>query len=344
MSTSSSCLDIDQTTPAVVEWEWNDATHYLATPDPKIDDIILRIRFCDETSCALFELRIPINLKGVDGVSNIFIRIHPSSITSFDFTFAATAPDTVQGKLNCTALRLGFQLNRNLNVLVPIAAKEPLSPTRAQSGKVLDAVRILSEATSFGVYVEASKLPKTKLQSISDAVAQARLKPLHYQDDLASMYLGTGAKAVDLSAQVNDAPPSYDETEPPPPMAPINERKRQRVGSQDGPTSQIALIWAELRETQKQNQQLQQRVTALEKENRDLKREVEQLQTDDHNTADMLEELDSRLLELQDDHEYLDKKVDFIQEHGVDSDAIDSFIDKVKNRVLDDISTRLSRH
>ncbi|KAH6880719.1 hypothetical protein B0T10DRAFT_142604 [Thelonectria olida] len=343
MSTSSSCLDVDQTTPAVVEWKWNDATHYLAKPDPKIDHIILRIRFCGETFRALFELCFPINLKGVDGVSNIFIRIHPSSLISLDFAFAATIPDAAEARFDCTTIRLAFQLNRNLDILAPIAATEPVSPTRAQSGRVLDALRMLSEATSFSVYIEATKLPKAKLQSISDAVAQAGLNPFRYQHDLASMYHGTGAKVVDLSAPVQDAPPSYDETEPPPPMAPINERKRQRVGSEDGPTSQIAMIWAELRTTQKQNLQLQQRVAALEKENRDLKREVEQLQTDDHNTADMLEELDSRLLELQDNHEDLGDKVDFIRDHGVDSDAIESFIDKVKNRVLDDISTRLSR-
>ncbi|KAJ4323909.1 hypothetical protein N0V84_004133 [Fusarium piperis] len=337
----STCLDVDLSTPAVVQWECNDETHYFVKPDPKIDDVRLRIRYCDDTSCALFELRFPMNLRGIDGISDVFIPIHPPSITSLDFAFAVTTPNVVQQKLGCTTLRLGFQVSRNLEVLVPLAAKEPLSPTRAQSGKVLDAVRMLSETPSFGVYVEATKIPKAKLQSISDAIREARLKPLRHQDDLASMYHGTGAKVVHLSAQVQDAPPSYDETEPPPPMAPINEKKRHRVGSEDEATSQIALIWAELRSTQEQNKQLQQRVAALEKDNRELKQEVEQLQVDDHDTANVLEELDSRLLELRDDHMDLGDKVDFLREHGVDSDAIDSFIEKVKSNILDDISTRL---
>ncbi|KAM0430098.1 hypothetical protein ACHAPT_006104 [Fusarium lateritium] len=342
MSTSS-CLDLDLATPAVVEWEWNDGIHHLTKPDPKIDDIRLRIRFCDETSCALFELRFPINLKGLDGVSDIFIPIHPSSITFLGFAFAATAPNAVQEKFDCTTLRLSFQLSETLNILVPLATKEPLSPTRVQSGKVLDAVRMLCEITSFGIYVEAAKLPKAKLQSISDAVRQSRLKPLRHQDDLASMYHGTGAKVVHLSAQLKDAPPSYHETEPPPPMAPINEKKRHRAGSEGEPSSQIALIWAELKATQEQNRQLQQRVEALEKENRDLKRDVEQLQSDDHNTGNMLEELDGRLLELEDDHGDLGDKVEFIRENGVDGDAIESFVEKVKRNILDDISMRLSR-
>lgn len=342
-STSSSCMDVDQATPVVVEWEWNDAIHYLSKPDPKIDDIILRIRYCDEVSSALFELRFPVNLKGVDGVSDIFIPIPTSSIISLNLTTAATAPDVVQRKFDCATLRVGFQLNRALNILVPIAAKEPLSPSRAQSGKVLDAVRMLGEVTCFDVYIDATKLSKAKLQSMCDAVAQARLKPFRDQHDLASMYHGTGAKVVDLFTQAKDAPPSYHETGPPPPMPPINEKKRQRIESQDEPTSQIALIWAELRATQEQNQQLQLRVAALEKENQDLKQEVEQLQTDDRFTADILEELDSRSLELQDEHEGLGDRVDFIKEH-LDSNTADSFIERVTNRVLDDISTRLSRN
>lgn len=340
---ASSCLDVDLSTPAVLEWECNDETHHLVKPDPKIDDIRLRIRFCDDTSCALFELRFPMNLKGIHGVSDVFIPIHPPSITSLDFTFAATAPEVVQQKFDCTTLRLDFQVSRSLEVLVPLTAKEPLSPTRAQSGRVLDAVRMLSDIASFRIYIEATKLPKVTLQSISDAIRQTRLKPLRHQDDLASMYHGTGAKVIQLRAQVQDAPPSYDETEPPPPMAPINEKKRHRAGSEDDVTSQIALIWAELKATQEQNQQLQQRVAALEKDNQELKRDVEQLQADDHNTANVLEELDSRLLELRDDHVDLGDKVDFLREHGVDGDVIESFIEKVKSNILDDISTRLSR-
>lgn len=339
----SLCLDVDLSTPAVVEWECNDETHHFVKPDPKIDDIRLRIRYCDDTSCALFELRFPMNLRGIDGVSDVFIPIHPPSITSLDFAFAATAPSVVQQKLGSATLRLEFQVSRTLEALVPLAVKEPLSPTRAQSGRVLDAVRILSETTSFSIYVGGAKIPKAKLQSISDAIRQARLKPLRQQDDLASMYHGTGAKVVELSAQAQDAPPSYDETEPPPPMAPINEKKRPRVGSEDEATSQIALIWAELRATQEQNQQLQQRVEALERDNQELKQEVEQLQAGDHNTVNVLEELDSRLLELRDDHVDLGDKVDFLREHGVDSDAIESFIEKVKSNILDDISMRLSR-
>ncbi|CAM1508410.1 Fc.00g052580.m01.CDS01 [Cosmosporella sp. VM-42] len=343
-SPSPPCLDVDQTTPAILEWKCDDATHYLAEPDPKIDDISLRIRFVTETSSALFELRFPLNLKGVDGCSDIFIPIQPPSIISLDFSFAAT-PYATQVKLKgSTLVRLDFQLNRSLDILVPSAAKEPLTPSRAQSGKVIDALRLLSNATSFSVYIQAKKLPKAKLQPITSAIAQGHLKPLRQQDDLTSMYHGKGAKVADLSVRVDHPPPSYNEIEPPPPMALINEKKRRRTETEDATTNQIALLWAELIPMREQNQQLQQRVAVLEKENRDLKREVEQLQADDYKTADALEALDNRVIELQDDQEDLEEKFDFIREQGVDSDAEERFVERVKNRVLDEISTRLSRN
>ncbi|KAF5025496.1 hypothetical protein F66182_2401 [Fusarium sp. NRRL 66182] len=334
---SSSSPDVDQTTPAVVEWERNDTTHYLAKPDPKIDNITLRARV-DETCCALFTLRFPINLKGVDGISALFIHIHASSIASFDFTYATTIPDPARDKFGCTALRLAFCLSRNFRVLAPIAAKDPLSPSRSQSGKLLDAICLLSDTNSFAVYIAASQFPKGQLQRISDAVREARLKPFDNQDDLARMYHGTGAKVAHLPAQVQDAPPSYDETEPPPPMAPVNDRKRRRAETQDEPQSQIALIWAELkmmRERDQQLQQLQKQVVKLEKRNQDLQQNVDKLQEQiatlqednrllrgdvedvqgqQHDTDSALEGHDTRLLELRDDLEELDAKVEAIKE------------------------------
>ncbi|KAF4972858.1 hypothetical protein FSARC_684 [Fusarium sarcochroum] len=362
MSNSTSpCPDIDLVAPTVVEWESDDTIHYLAKPDPKIDDISLRIRF-NEATYARFELRFPINLKGVDGVSAISLFIQPSAIISFDFAFASTVPDAVQEKFNCATTCLRFRMNTNSQILVPAAAREPLSPARLQSGAVLDAVRMLSGVTSLGVYIEATKLPKAQLQSISDAVEQARLKPC-VQDDLASMYHGTGAKFVHFSGQQQDAPPSYNETEPPPPGPPINERKRRRAGSQDEGQSQIAQIWAELKTRNERDEQLQQQLTALKEENlglrqevqtlrqdivafrRDfcgLQRDVEQLCGEDKHTTDVLEGYDTRIVELRDDLEDLETKVDSIQEHRDENGVAQSFLDKVRSDVYDDIVTRLT--
>ncbi|KAK7424788.1 hypothetical protein QQX98_000372 [Neonectria punicea] len=315
MSASSQCLDvdIDETMTAIVEWECNDVTHYLTEPDHKTDGIKLQIRFCAKDSYALFELHIPLTLKGL------------------------------------TLLRLGFHLSQTLDVLVPIAAKDPLSPIRVQSGKVLDALRMLSKVTSFGIYIESIKLPKAELQAITDAVTLGRLKPFRCQERLNRMYHGTGAKVADLSTRVDDAPP-------------LNKR---RVGGQDEPTSQRALAWAEFNELrqmvtalqdrerdrqrededrQAKDKRLRRMVTVLKMRDQDRQGEIEAMQAKDKQIADDMEDFYNTLLELREGQEELSEKVDFISEHGVGSEGRDGLAEEAKNLVFDELSTLLSRN
>ncbi|KAF5605852.1 hypothetical protein FPANT_1101 [Fusarium pseudoanthophilum] len=355
-SSISPCLDVDETTPAVVEWEHDGATHCFSKPDPKIDNIMLRIHLSG--LCAIVELRFPMNLKGVEGISPVAISIDPPSITSFDFAFAPTAPESVQEKFKCPVACLKFQTNKNIRLLVPTAAKEPLAPSRTQSGKVLDALRMLSAATSFGIYVDATKLSKAELQSISDAVKKSRLAPFHNQQPPAN----TETKAIDLSPQ-DDAPPAYDETGSPPPAPPNNERKRRRISSPDEARDELAQIWAELKARSEKERLVQQELAALRQENSSLRtdldqlrqqvttfredlsslqRDVEQLQGQDKHSADVLEGYDTRLVELRDDLEDLDAKVDSIQEHRDENGLAQSFLDRVRSDVYDDIVTRLT--
>ncbi|KAL7758718.1 hypothetical protein ACKLNR_011145 [Fusarium oxysporum f. sp. zingiberi] len=355
-SFTSPCLDVDETTPAVVEWEHDGVTHCFSKPDPKIDSIMLRVHLSG--LCATVELRFPMNLKGVEGISPVAISIDPSSITSFDFAFASTASEAVQEKFKCPVACLKFQTNKNIRLFVPTAAKEPLAPSRTQSGKVLDALRMLSAATSFGIYVDATKFSKAELQSISDAAKQTRLAPFHNQYPPANIE----TKVVDLSPQ-DDAPPAYDETGSPPPAPPINERKRRRISSPDEARDELAQIWAELKARSEKDRLVQQELSTLRQENRSLKtdfdqlrqqvttfreefsslqRDVEQLQCQDKHSADLLESYDTRLVELREDLEDLDAKVDSIQEHRDENGVAQSFLDRVRSDVYDDIVTRLT--
>ncbi|GKU21788.1 unnamed protein product [Fusarium langsethiae] len=342
--TPSSCLDIDETVPIVVEWEYDGATHYLAKPDPKIDNITLKTRLSES---ALFELRFPVNLKGIEGVTSITMSIDPSSITSLEFAFATTVPDAVKEKFNSRINRLVFRIDKPAQILAPISAKEPLAPARAQSGKVVDAIRTLSAARAFIVYIDDKKLSNDQLQSIRDAVNRGGLTPFRDRNDLASMYNGTGAKLVDLIPQIDDAPPSYNETEPPPPPPPINEKKRRRVDSEGKDSDAISEIWAELKARDERDRAVQHELSDLKQENKSLREEldqihVEHLQGQDKHNADTLEGYDTRLVELRDDLEDLDAKVDSIQEHRDENGVARDFLDKVRSDVYDDIITRLT--
>ncbi|KAF5003305.1 hypothetical protein FDECE_10135 [Fusarium decemcellulare] len=346
-------LDVHKSTPAVIAWRCNDSTRCLAEPDPQIKRIILTTRF--DATCAWFELSIPIKLKGIKAASSIIVRILPSSITSFDYALSTTAPQVVHDTLASTTLCLDFQLNQHLQILVPADADEPLHPIRAQGGTVLDAIRQLANVNSLSVYVEAPALSNAQLQSVRDAISQGLAASPH--QDLASMYGGSGAKMISLVDPVHLPPPAYDETEPPPPSAPILDRKRLRKDSREERDEDIALIWAQITMMQKNDAQ---RIRALERENDDLKHEITELReqfttlvtrqmrleeefgaletTTEQKMGDLGDEMSVKMTELNEDIHALSLRVDFIQQDDDD----DELVDKAKDRVIDHLITRLA--
>ncbi|OBS16275.1 hypothetical protein FPOA_12539 [Fusarium poae] len=343
---SSPNEDIGQCIPAAIEWKYDKQQHHITEPDPRGHNITFDIRFCAQTSCALFRLFLPIYHKGFDHLSQICILIDPSSLESLTCTFNPTIPDAVRRKLNRKTVRLGFRLQpeKNFVIIAPMSANEPLAPTRAQSGKVLDAIRMLSGSTSCGVYFEASKVPLSALQAVSEAVNHGLLKPLAY--DLASMFSGAGGKTIQFSAQQNDAPPpSYNEDESQ--LTVSNPKKRLRPNSQAASTDLLASILAELEELriahsliQSENAQLKERVKAVESD-------VEQLQGDNHfyHDASMkVESIDDRVLELDENLEELSHRVEAIEEYNQDVCNKAKLKDEIKDEVIDEIATRLWMH
>ncbi|KAF4426582.1 hypothetical protein F53441_14118 [Fusarium austroafricanum] len=269
MSTSP-CFNVQHTTRAVMEWQFDNATRILAKPDPKVSSITLMTRF--DSRCAFFDVRIPLKLKGLDTTTDITLRACASSITSLDLVKNPIVPNEVEQEFESTALCLRFQLSCNLDILVPTLALEPPCPGRARSGLVLDAVREFTQATVFSIYIEARDAPSPELHSISDAISRGLFKPppnRRYQ--LASMYAGLGAKVVQFPVESTIAPPAYDQTEPPPPPPPIepkNDRKRPRQDTQTERVDDIGLIWAELQMLKKAKDEDSKRIEALERRTR----------------------------------------------------------------------------
>ncbi|RKK85926.1 hypothetical protein BFJ71_g14016 [Fusarium oxysporum] len=269
MATLSS-LDVNNITPAVVTWRWINETRFLVGPDPQIRDITITTRFDSQET--LFDLNIPIRLKGIKTGTFLIVRVLPSSISSFDFIEAPSVPDEVRDKFHSSTLLLDFRLNQRPKLLVSVEADEPLSPQRTQSGAVLDALRELANVTVFSVYIANSATSKAQLQQIRHAISDGLF--LFIQDDLTTMFRGTGGKVVTLPSSTQLPPPAYDETEPPPPPAPIYDRKRPRKDEREERDDDIALIWAKLEMIQTRHSE---ELYALRDENRDLKQEINDL-------------------------------------------------------------------
>ncbi|KAL4731019.1 hypothetical protein ACLX1H_003061 [Fusarium chlamydosporum] len=365
---SSSTIDINHSTNAVISWESDNATRILAKPDPKTSSITLSTHF--DQKCAFFELSIPAKLKGVEQ-SAITLRVCASAITSLDLDTSPTVSDTVQQEFKSITYCLRLRLSHPPDVLLPTAALEPVCPARAPSGVVLDAIRELSQATAFSIYIEAREAPSNPgFPAVRDALQQGHFKSFRStRFHLASMYGGLGAKLVNLSSEASAPPPSYNEVESSPPPPPVDSRKRPREDSEVKRPDDIALLWLELRamkearaEDQKriealvtENKKLRQdnkdlsqdvdtlreRCTALEMSQQNLKHSFEVLDTAaEELTNNLREELfdtfDNELTELRDDMRTMEGTVKFLEEGQVS----DETARRIKDAVLQDITAR----
>ncbi|KIL88448.1 hypothetical protein FAVG1_08528 [Fusarium avenaceum] len=77
---TSPCLAVRFATHAIIEWESDTMKHILAKPDPKASSITLMAHF--NSTNAIFELYVPIKLKGLNNTFNITLRACASPITS----------------------------------------------------------------------------------------------------------------------------------------------------------------------------------------------------------------------------------------------------------------------
>lgn len=357
MSTSS-CVDV--TAPAVLEWESNNAIHYLSEPDPpRANTLKFKIqfldesRFSDEDASSLFRLCIPVRLKGVDSDTHIILPIESESIFSFDIEMFPTAPLGARRKLHCSTICLRFQLDRPLDVIVPTSATVPLQPKRTASGKIIDALRSLSCTTAFAIYLPDKDLPKAKAQAIHNALSQSATRPPVSYHDLPTLFNGNGGKILGMTECLGDgdSPPTYDQVEPPPPMAPIfdgESKKRRRMdeaGNSDDIPSQFSAIWARLDEMQKEKpkyeeqiSQLQDQVEQLKADNQALRNELDDFYKKDERTVHALEQFEDNVSHLRIDLDELEDVVKTINENGLSDDAEESILNSLTDRFLEHIS------
>lgn len=339
---------------AVIEWEGEHGKQYLTDPDPRKDHLQLDVRDYESSSNAFFfEIQIPVwSLTGVDCKTVVFLRIYANSIISLESETFPQTPEAVNKKLSCSTVCLRFHLLRPITIIVPTAANVPLQTKRKPSGEVLDALRSLARVTTLGIYLPDTQLPKVKLEAIQEAISRARARPfVHSQDDMASLYNGTGGKIVHIPS---DDPPSYDQVEPPPPMAPIqNDKKRRRQESVDlNSTDALKSVWAELarmHEIQKRSQeridqlegavsQLRERNKHLEDKLKQLDDEKDQLRLECDKTNEQVEIVDSELLPIKQRLDDLEDDVHDLKESGVEADVEERIVETVTDRVLGEMS------
>ncbi|KAM0288929.1 hypothetical protein ACHAO9_006437 [Fusarium lateritium] len=346
-------LEICNVTPAVVGWQWDGVECSLSEPDPKFSDITLTTRF--DTTTSLFELSIPIKLKGTrlkddkgdNNISTLLLRICPSTVDAFSFASISAVPKATRPKFT-SSTRLDFRLNQTLDILVPTNAQDPLIPARAHSGVILDAIRQISNVTTLSIYIQDAVLSDIHLQQLSDAFSQGLYKSIR-QHDLSNLYSGKGAKIIHLSAQTGQNPPPYRELTPPPPSAPIYTKKRPRQDSHNECDNDISKIWAVLATLKERDL----RTEALENDNRRLRKEVEELrdrvallekqkdnyerveaQTDENTTE--LADLDVELADMREDICELKAKAASVEKGELAEDVKHDVLEYMRVRLFEE--------
>lgn len=343
-------LDINSSAPAVLEWTVNDKTHHLCDPDPRSGDLVLESRYQHASSSGSFTIRIPIRLKGIDCNTQVLLVIRPCSIASLEHEIFPVAPDVVHKKLNCRTVCLRFRLRDPVDVVFPMAVPIPLQPKRRPSGEVLDALRLLSQATVLAVYVPDRELPTSKIEAVCNTIVRTQLQPLERQYDLGSLYGGAGGKIIDMTTSIPERPPSYDELEPPPPIAPLEQprvAKRRRLHSREGSDetdSRFDVIWSELIKMRKEKteyddrmQKLEGRVEKLEKQKEVVEQELAAVLKKLEDAIDFAQVAEANIIGLQQGLDELEEQVDGLMQNGLDSDVEERITDNVTERVFDNI-------
>ncbi|EXK24763.1 hypothetical protein FOMG_18530 [Fusarium oxysporum f. sp. melonis 26406] len=141
-------------------------------------------------------------------------------------------------RLTSRILPLDLDLNRRLNVVAPVNAKEPIISGRAASG-VVDGVRQFSNTTSLSILDQDAVPLNAQLQSVSNAISQGPIQ----QENISA------AKCSYLSS------------------------KRPRRDSQDERDDGMAQIWAILAKIKERDT----RMEALENDDRCLKESIKEL-------------------------------------------------------------------
>ncbi|RGP81333.1 hypothetical protein FLONG3_477 [Fusarium longipes] len=298
---------------------------------------------------------IPIKYKDYQNSSAVYVHINPESITAFKHSVkddALDAGDPVFPSATC----LDFELKNPISILIPTFVKEPVVAARPRSGRILDSLYELSHVTSLRIYIPNGALSLDQLDSISTAVTQQKLAPFSGPDfDTSRLFTGSGAKKTTLpqppppsynKAAAQSTAPLYNESTTFDP--PTHKRKRsQEVAEEVGP------IWAKLKELETMMQHRapqealvqQQRVEIAELRDKlarceqrvlDLEAEIAALRQAQDDTLDS--EV-AELIELRDDVQTLEGRIDFVA-RGKDDEE---FKETLKEEVLEELINRISR-
>ncbi|KAF4456073.1 hypothetical protein FALBO_15493, partial [Fusarium albosuccineum] len=152
---------------------------------------------------AFFKLDVPVDLKAFpEGKTSLFLHVPPSSISSLEHSSPNDPPDFVNKQLGTELACLTFLLRQPPDLVVP---RTSLAPKNKDSGKKLDALKVLARHTYFDIFFPAGLLQDSLARDLCALVASPTVRSICQIADITGLYAGKGGMV--FSEQ--PSPPPY---------------------------------------------------------------------------------------------------------------------------------------
>lgn len=210
--------------PALVEWAGSDGQNVHLGDSLPASPVSLDMTFDSTAKSVFLRLRIVVQIhRDSSNKTPLYLHIGPENIETI------VCQSTDQSQASSTQAALEMRLRRPVSLIGPPFRLRPSNKARAS---VVNNARALATRREFSIRFQNGLLSDPQCKAIHEAV-YSEYHSSSGHPDIASLYGGLGGKQVvardaDTNPAPDDgteAPPSYDEVEAPPPMAPLWQGK-----------------------------------------------------------------------------------------------------------------------
>lgn len=205
--------------PATIRWTENEPRHLgdLLTSTPVSLDAV----FDPSNKVVSFRLCTVLFRRHSKKPVPIYLLIRPQQVHSIAWSQPLRPSEDVAGSQG-GAICLEFHLNSPATLVTPL---DPMRLNDKSQVAVLKLVRSAGRQTFLSICISDGVIPAPQLTALCEAKYQD-FEGSSRHANIDGLYGGQGGKVVDVDE--TESPPSYNELEPPPPMAPVSHGKLRR--------------------------------------------------------------------------------------------------------------------
>ncbi|KAK8218500.1 hypothetical protein HDK77DRAFT_423713 [Phyllosticta capitalensis] len=213
--------------PVIAEWRFDEgapSTFFGSKLGNAGTRVVADIRLNPSRSTALFDIRVPVELKAFARTTYLHLLIDPVNVQAI--VESRSIPDAVQSPFvgNNTSghvIGLEFEMTKPISLLGPATARVPKNK---KARGALERLKSLAQVAKFTLYVPSQFLSHSQTQQLSAALISGHKYHADWPE-FKRMYGGKGAvllqwDSLETATAPDDAsPPSYDQIGPAPPLA-----------------------------------------------------------------------------------------------------------------------------